>query len=60
MVVRPQFVGYHTDKTEFKVNHGSNYARRCLTSVIGRETVFSTRYGRRHTLTPIKVYVLNN
>ena len=31
------------------VTHPStNRARGCLTSVIGRELVYSTRYGRRH------------
>ena len=31
------------------VSHPStNQARRCLTSVIGREPVYSTWYGRRH------------
>ena len=37
----------------------TNHARRCLTSVIGREPVFSTWYGRRHQTAFCNVYKPN-
>ena len=40
------------------VTHDStNQARRCLTSVIGREPVFSTWYGRRHQQGVLRLFI---
>ncbi|ESP04144.1 hypothetical protein LOTGIDRAFT_148632, partial [Lottia gigantea] len=41
--------GVYSTRCSQAVTHPStNRARRCLTSVIGRELVLSTWYGRRH------------
>ena len=39
---------YSTWCSQAVTHVSTNHARRCLTSVIGREPVFSTRYGHRH------------
>ena len=39
---------YSTRYSQAVTHPSTNLARRCLTSVIGREPVFSTWYGRRH------------
>ena len=39
---------YSTRYSQAVTHPSTNRARRCLTSVIGREPVFSTWYGRRH------------
>ncbi|ESO98699.1 hypothetical protein LOTGIDRAFT_101925, partial [Lottia gigantea] len=39
---------YNTRCSQAVTHPSTNRARRCLTSVIGRELVLSTRYGRRH------------
>ena len=39
---------YSTWCSQAVTHLSTNHARRCLTSVIGREPVFSTRYGHRH------------
>ena len=41
---------YNTRYSQAVTHPSTNRARRCLTSVIGREPVFSTWYGRRHEL----------
>ncbi|ESO87938.1 hypothetical protein LOTGIDRAFT_145944, partial [Lottia gigantea] len=38
---------YSTRCSQAVTHQSTNRARRCLTSVIGRELVFSTWYGRR-------------
>ncbi|ESO86476.1 hypothetical protein LOTGIDRAFT_148144 [Lottia gigantea] len=43
--------GVYSTRCSQAVTHPStNRARRCLTSVIGRELVLSTWYGRRHCI----------
>ncbi|ESO83576.1 hypothetical protein LOTGIDRAFT_148386, partial [Lottia gigantea] len=43
--------GVYSTRCSQAVTHPStNRARRCLTSVIGRELVLSTWYGRRHSM----------
>ena len=39
---------YSTWCSQAVTHLSTDHARRCLTSVIGREPVFSTWYGRRH------------
>ena len=39
---------YNTRYSQAVTHPSTNWARGCLTSVIGRELVYSTRYGRRH------------
>ena len=39
---------YSTRYSQAVTHPSTNRARRCLTSVIGREPVYSTWYGRRH------------
>ena len=39
---------YNTRYSQAVTHPSTNRARGCLTSVIGRELVHSTRYGRRH------------
>ena len=39
---------YGTRYSQAVTHPSTNRARRCLTSVIGREPVLSTWYGRRH------------
>ena len=41
---------YSTRYSQAVTHPSTNRARRCLTSVIGRELVLSTWYGRRHKL----------
>nr|pir hypothetical protein SPCC63.09 - fission yeast (Schizosaccharomyces pombe) [Schizosaccharomyces pombe] len=41
---------YSTPDSHVVSNHSTNEALRRLTAVIGRELVFSPRYGRRHLL----------
>ena len=36
--------------TQAVTHPGTDWARRCLTSGVGREPVLSTLYGRRHSL----------
>ena len=43
---------YNTWCSQAVTHLSTNHARRCLTSVIGREPVYSTWYGRRHDLVP--------
>ena len=55
---------YSTRYSQAVTHPSTNLARRCLTSVIGREPVFSTWYGRRHytlsnKLTYIQKWVKN-
>ena len=47
---------YNTWYSQAVTHPSTNQARRCLTSVIGREPVFSTWYGRRHFLTNHKAF----
>ena len=48
---------YNTWCSQAVTHLSTNHARRCLTSVIGREPVFSTWYGRRHPLSKRIVYI---
>ena len=41
---------YSTWCSQAVTHLSTNHARRCLTSVIGREPVFSTWYGRKHLI----------
>ena len=47
---------YSTWCSQAVTHLSTNHARRCLTSVIGREPVFSTWYGRRHERCWSKLY----
>ena len=47
---------YNTEYTQAVTHPSTNSARCCLTSVIGRELVFSTWYGRRHVMCSNLVY----
>ena len=49
---------YNTWCSQAVTHLSTNHARRCLTSVIGREPVFSTWYGRRHSTTVGSLYKL--
>ena len=58
---------YGTWYSQAVTHPNTNQARRCLTSVIGREPVLSTWYGRRHLVRERQTYlyiqtrpVLNN
>ena len=42
-----EIIVYNTWCSQAVTHLSTNHARRCLTSVIGRELVFSARYGRR-------------
>ena len=50
---------YGTLYSQAVTHPSSNHARCCLTSVIGRELVFSTWYGRRHYLEFCSHHILN-
>src|SRR5271155_3127325 len=49
-VTRKKTDVYSTRYSQAVTHPGTNRARRCLTSVIGREPVLSTWYGRRHLM----------
>ena len=51
---------YSTWCSQAVTHLSTNHARRCLTSVIGREPVFSTWYGRRHRLDFRMGYILKS
>jgi hypothetical protein len=51
---RKKKIVYNTWCSQAVTHLSTNHARRCLTSVIGREPVFSTWYGRRHQHTQTK------
>ena len=48
---------YSTWCSQAVTHLSTDHARRCLTSVIGREPVFSTWYGRRHSNVEVKHYI---
>ena len=48
---------YSTRYSQAVTHPSTNRARRCLTSVIGREPLFSTWYGRRHYVTTHLWYI---
>ena len=48
---------YSTWCSQAVTHLSTNHARRCLTSVIGREPVFSTWYGRRQQIGSGYVYI---
>ena len=50
---------YSTWCSQAVTHLSTDHARRCLTSVIGREPVFSTWYGRRHSNAEVKRYIAN-
>lgn len=50
---------YNTWCSQAVTHLSTNHARPCLTSVIGREPVFSGWYGRRHTTAKFYVYKLS-
>ena len=57
IVIKVIYRQVHSTQYSQAVTHPStNYARRCLTSVIGRELVYSTWYGRWH----MRYYLLQN
>ena len=47
---------YDTWCSQAVTHLSTNHARRCLTSVIGRELVFSTWYGRRRTSSALNAF----
>ena len=52
-------VGVYSTWCSQAVTHlSTNHARRSLTSVIGREPVFSAWYGRRHETVPVAVHIV--
>ena len=48
---------YSTWCSQAVTHLSTNHARRCLTSVIGREPVISTWYGRRQKLLALEHYI---
>ena len=54
---RTKKIIYSTWCSQAVTHLSTNHARRCLTSVIGREPVFSTWYGRRHWMVSLKLYI---
>ena len=54
-----QIIVYKTWCSQAVTHLSTNHARRCLTSVIGREPVFSTWYGRRQPPARFKLHIVS-
>ena len=57
LALKAKKIIYSTWCSQAVTHLSTNHARRCLTSVIGREPVFSTWYGRRQRVVSTKVYI---